>query len=103
MLFPVYRLLTGPGSNAKYDIIGLNYAELRKPDPRIYELACAAVDTPPAACLYVGDGADRELHGAKSLGMRVYQTTQFAVTDRDWNGPRIGNIAELPGIIEQPA
>jgi Predicted hydrolase (HAD superfamily) len=76
---------------------------IAKPDTRIYELACAAVDTPPAACLYVGDGADRELHGAKSLGMRVYQTTQFAVTDRDWNGPRIGNIAELPGIIEQPA
>ncbi len=22
VLFPVYRLLTGPGSNAKYDIIG---------------------------------------------------------------------------------
>jgi hypothetical protein len=25
------------------------------------------------------------------------------VTDRDWDGPRIGNIAELPSIIEPAA
>jgi putative hydrolase of the HAD superfamily len=88
---------------AAVDAVVLSYrVGVAKPDTRIYEIACAAVDTPPTSCLYVGDGADDELHGAKSLGMRVYQTTQFAVTDRDWDGPRIGNIAELPGIIKQP-
>jgi putative hydrolase of the HAD superfamily len=89
---------------AAVDAVVLSYrVGVAKPDTRIYEIACAAVDTPPTACLYVGDGADRELHGAKALGMRVYQTTQFAVTDPDWKGPRIGDIAELPGIVEQPA
>lgn len=89
---------------AAVDAVVLSYrVGIAKPDTRIYEIACAAVDTPPAACVYVGDGAERELHGAKSLGMRVYQTTQFATTDREWTGPRIGNIGELPGIIERAA
>jgi hypothetical protein len=51
----------------------------------------------------VGDGADQELYGAQSLGMRVYQTTQFAVTDHGWTGPRITDLAELSGVIESAA
>ena len=89
---------------AAVDAVVLSYrVGIAKPDTRIYEMACAAVDTPPSSCLYVGDGADRELHGAKSLGMRVYQTTQFAVTDRDWDGPRIGDLTELRSILERQA
>lgn len=86
------------------DAVVLSYrVGIAKPDTRIYEMAYEALDTPPTECLYVGDGADRELYGARSLGMRVYQTTQFAVTDRDWDGPRIDNIAELPDIIGKQA
>jgi putative hydrolase of the HAD superfamily len=89
---------------AAVDAIVLSYqVGIAKPDTRIYEFACDALDTAPASCVYVGDGADHELYGAKSLGMRVFQTTQFAVTDRDWDGPRIGNIAEVSSIVEQPA
>jgi putative hydrolase of the HAD superfamily len=40
-----------------------------KPDPRIYLAACAQLEVPPDACLFVGDGNGRELDGAKSLGM----------------------------------
>ena len=89
---------------AAVDAVVLSYqVGIAKPDTRIYELACAAVDTSPTSCLYVGDGADRELYGAQSLGMPVYQTTQFARTDRDWDGPQIGNIAELQSAIEPTA
>ena len=32
-----------------------------KPDPKIYELACAELGVEPAECLFVGDGANDEL------------------------------------------
>jgi putative hydrolase of the HAD superfamily len=44
---------------------------LRKPDPRIYELACENLDVRPDECLFVGDGANDELAGAERVGMRA--------------------------------
>lgn len=52
--------------SAKYDVIGINYAQLRKPDPRIAEVINAALGTAPTV-LNVGAGtgsyepADRSL------------------------------------------
>jgi putative hydrolase of the HAD superfamily len=44
---------------------------LRKPDPRIYELACERLGVQPSECLFVGDGANDELAGARRVGMRA--------------------------------
>jgi putative hydrolase of the HAD superfamily len=44
---------------------------LRKPDPRIYELACERLEVEPDECLFVGDGANDELAGARRVGMRA--------------------------------
>jgi putative hydrolase of the HAD superfamily len=44
---------------------------LRKPDPRIYRLACERLDVEPRECLFVGDGANDELAGAQRVGMRA--------------------------------
>jgi putative hydrolase of the HAD superfamily len=44
---------------------------LRKPDPRIYELACERLDVEPRHCLFVGDGANDELAGAERAGMHA--------------------------------
>ena len=44
---------------------------LRKPDPRIYELASERLDVEPRECLFVGDGANDELAGAERVGMRA--------------------------------
>jgi HAD superfamily hydrolase (TIGR01509 family) len=44
---------------------------LSKPDPRIYELACERLDVKPRECLFVGDGANDELAGAKRVGMQA--------------------------------
>jgi putative hydrolase of the HAD superfamily len=44
---------------------------LRKPDPRIYELACERLAVQPEECLFVGDGANDELAGAERVGMRA--------------------------------
>ena len=76
---------------AAVDEVVLSYqVGIAKPDTRIYEIACDALDVTPASCVYVGDGADRELYGAQSLGMQVYQTTQFAMTDRRSEERRVG-------------
>ena len=44
---------------------------LRKPDPRIYRLACERLDVRSDECLFVGDGANDELAGAERVGMRA--------------------------------
>jgi putative hydrolase of the HAD superfamily len=44
---------------------------LSKPDPRIYELACRRLDVRPDECVFVGDGANDELAGARRVGMRA--------------------------------
>jgi putative hydrolase of the HAD superfamily len=49
---------------------------------------------PPAACVYVGDGADEELAGATALGMRAIRTTEHADSDPAWTGPTITTLPE---------
>jgi putative hydrolase of the HAD superfamily len=44
---------------------------LRKPDPRIYQLACERLGVSPEECLFVGDGANDELAGARRVGMHA--------------------------------
>jgi putative hydrolase of the HAD superfamily len=44
---------------------------LSKPDPRIYELACERLGVEPDECVFVGDGANDELAGARRVGMRA--------------------------------
>jgi putative hydrolase of the HAD superfamily len=70
-----------------------------KPDAGIYLAACRDLDVPPAACFYVGDGADDELAGATTLGMYAIRTTDHADSDPSWAGPTIGSLAELPAVL----
>ena len=42
---------------------------LKKPDARIYDLACERLDAMPASCLYIADGEDHELKAAASVGL----------------------------------
>jgi FMN phosphatase YigB (HAD superfamily) len=40
-----------------------------KPRPGIYLKALEKLELPPQDCIYVGDGSDRELEGAKAVGL----------------------------------
>ena len=42
---------------------------LRKPDPRIFLQACAAMGVAPEACIMVGDRIDNDIAPARALGM----------------------------------
>jgi putative hydrolase of the HAD superfamily len=75
---------------------------LRKPDPRIYRLACDELGVEPDEALFVGDGANDELAGAERVGMRavlVHRPGEEPAWPevRDWPGPR---ITAIPQVLE---
>lgn len=76
---------------------------LRKPDRRIYELACESLGVTPSACLYVGDGGSHELSGARRAGL---DAALLAVPEEsghdvyrpdaiEWQGRVIHSLADL--------
>ena len=72
---------------------------VRKPDPQIYELACAQLGVVPGRCLYVGDGASEELAGAARMGMepiRIRVPYERQPDDvQSWSGPEISALAQV--------
>jgi putative hydrolase of the HAD superfamily len=77
---------------------------LRKPDPRIYRLACDELAVEPQEAMFVGDGANDELAGAQRLGMQavlVHRPGEEPPWDevRDWQGPRITAIPQVLSLL----
>ncbi len=75
-------------------------ARLKKPDPRIYLLACERLGVSPGDCLYVGDGDSRELTGADRVGMspvliRAPQHNAPKIDEDTWEGPPISSLSEV--------
>jgi putative hydrolase of the HAD superfamily len=50
---------------------------IRKPDPRIYQLMCNALQVDPSACIYLDD-LGINLKPAKAMGMRTIKVTSEA-------------------------
>ena len=66
---------------ARFDhVIESSKAGVRKPDPRIYEMMCEAIDTPPGDCVYLDD---INCKPASQLGMHAIKVTgeEQALTD----------------------
>ncbi len=84
---------------------------LKKPDPRIYQLACDRLGVPPERCLYVGDGGSRELSGAAAVGMRpvllraAHEDASDAhrIDAEDWDGPTIAALPDVLALVEDGA
>ena len=79
---------------------------LRKPEPAIYRRAAERLGVAPDACLYVGDGAYRELTGAAAVGMRpilIRDPDEDAEMLRpdpdDWHGETIGDLRAISSIL----
>lgn len=82
----------------------------RKPAHEAYEVALRQLGVEAGECLYVGDGGSRELTGATALGMAALRYAPGGavggdVVDQDlgWSGGSIGDLAELPGLLENEA
>jgi len=73
---------------------------IRKPDPRIYLACCEALGVEPHEAVFVGDGANDELDGARRVGMEailIHRSGEGPLWPElhDWDGPRITSIPEV--------
>ncbi len=81
---------------------------LKKPDPRIYQLACNHLKVLPQHCLYVGDGSSHELTGASQIGMHpiLIRVPDEEKSDalrpdlEDWHGPAIDTLKDVLTLLE---
>lgn len=84
--------------------------KLKKPDPRIYHLACERLGIAPARSLFIANGESNELAGAQAVGMEaILIRVPYAEEHnprcheaRTWRGARIvsikGLLAHLDGV-----
>jgi putative hydrolase of the HAD superfamily len=75
-----------------------------KPDPRIYEQACEGLGVDPSDTLFVGDGANDELRGARDVGMTpvlIHREGEDPYWEnlRDWDGLRITSIPQVLELV----
>jgi putative hydrolase of the HAD superfamily len=80
---------------------------LKKPDARIYDLACKRLGTMPPSCLYIADGEDHELKAAASVGLHpvLIRTSsqnnrgELHQEAREWQGLGIDSLKEVLQLL----
>ncbi|MDH4179588.1 MAG: HAD family hydrolase, partial [Armatimonadota bacterium] len=81
---------------------------VKKPHPRIYEIACERLSVKPEECLYVGDGSSRELTGAAGVGMHPVllrvphedpKEWERAEAE-EWEGATVSGLREILELVE---
>ena len=77
---------------------------MMKPDPRLYERMAELLGVDPSECVFVGDGAYRELQGAEAVGMtavliRVPHDEWEHEGTIGWQGPRVAALSEVLGLV----
>jgi putative hydrolase of the HAD superfamily len=81
-----------------------NAVGLAKPDPRIYLHCCDLLGVSPTDAVFVGDGANDELAGARRVGMEAILIhtpgeEPFWPQLRDWDGPRVTSIPQVLEVL----
>lgn len=71
---------------------------LRKPDPRIFELACARVGVGPAEAAHVGDHVYADVLGASAAGMRAVLIDRHGTVTDEGPAP-IRTLDELDAAL----
>lgn len=90
-----------------FDVLVFSFSVgVLKPDSRIYLVACEKLEVKPSECIFIGDGNDRELDGAKSLGMTTVMIDQsrnelLRHEQSQSYDYRIQIMSELNGIVER--
>lgn len=92
-------ILDGVGIGAYADtIVSSSAVGLRKPDPRIFELACARLSLTTAECAHVGDHMYADVLGARAAGLAP------VLIDRKGTGysgsvPRVRTLDDLEDAL----
>jgi len=78
-------------------------AGFMKPDREIYELALRELPASASETLFVGDGANDELEGARAVGMTPVLVQPGVAPQwdglEDWQGRRIASIPEVLELV----
>ena len=80
---------------------------LKKPDPRIYQLACERLGVRPEDCLYIADGENRELAAAAKVGLHSVLIRNLSRDNgsellreaREWQGMAISSLPEAITLL----
>lgn len=77
---------------------------LMKPDRRLYERMAERLGVAAHECLFVGDGAYRELQGAAAAGMTpVLIRAPYDEWEHEgtigWEGPRVSSLSEVLALV----
>ena len=80
---------------------------LKKPDPRIYYLACERLGVTPELCLYVADGENHELAAAAEVGLHPVllrnlsrdNSAELLREAREWQGSTVCTLLELLELV----
>jgi len=83
-------------------------ARLKKPDPRIFYLACERLGVMPDSCLYVADGEDCELAAAAKVGLHPVlirnslrnHSSELLREAREWQGATIASLPEVLQLVK---
>jgi putative hydrolase of the HAD superfamily len=59
----------------------------KKPDPRLFTIACDLLETPPAEAVYIGDSAEKDIKGPKEIGMQMILLNRNHEENRQDPGP----------------
>jgi putative hydrolase of the HAD superfamily len=83
-----------------------NSVGVSKPDPRIYRHCCELLGVEPRDAVFVGDGANDELAGARRVGMDAILIHRPGEDPpwpelRAWDGPRVTTIPEVLEVLER--
>jgi putative hydrolase of the HAD superfamily len=81
---------------------------LKKPDPRIYQMATEQLKVKPEDCLYIGDGSSQELTGALKIGMhpvwlripKEINENNFRIDQEEWDGVIISALKEVLDLVD---
>ena len=80
---------------------------LKKPDPRIYHLACERLGVKPEDCLYIADGENHELAAAAKVGLHAVlirnssrdNESELLREAREWQGDTIYTLSGVLTLI----
>lgn len=79
------------------------YHDYRKPDPRLYLEALAAMKLQPAEAIYIGNDMFRDIYGAQKVGLKTIflDTNQGAKSHEGTMPDRVAlKFAEVPDLIK---
>ncbi len=98
------KLLFLHGLDKLFDAIVVSGAvNKRKPSPEIFICALNALGVSASEAVFVGDTADADVGGPKTVGMRSIYLKRRIEEDLEKHCPEfiIENLSDLPGLLEQ--